>query len=176
MNKLVPLSAVLGVALVSNASIWEVDFAEGLMNGGSQVPPNNSVAKGGELGVGITYNDVSNYLDLSLAYGLFGWPQLEAQFTSAEIRVGAPGETGPVVLTLNGMHTAFGLSRGFFLGGTTISEANESLLLAGRLYINVSSQKYPTGEIRGQLVVVPEPGTWALLAAGLGGLLWLRRK
>jgi CHRD domain/PEP-CTERM motif len=35
-------------------------------------------------------------------------------------------------------------------------------------YLNVSTTAYPDGELRGQLAPVPEPGTYALMAIGVG--------
>jgi hypothetical protein len=50
------------------------------------------------------------------------------------------------------------------LSGFTI-EQQEAQLLAGKWYINVHSSFLPTGEIRGQLVPVPEPRTYGMVAA-----------
>ena len=43
-------------------------------------------------------------------------------------------------------------------------------LVNGNIYVNVHTQQYPGGEVRGQfaqLVPIPEPGSWLLLAGGL---------
>ena len=40
-------------------------------------------------------------------------------------------------------------------------------ILAGRSYINFHTVQFGAGEIRGQLTVIPEPGTLALAATGL---------
>ncbi len=55
-------------------------------------------------------------------------------------------------------------------GGTTASAeaALAAAIASGRAYLNVHSSVFGGGEIRGFLVPVPEPGTFALL--GLGGL------
>ena len=51
-------------------------------------------------------------------------------------------------------------------------------LMNGLHYVNIHSQpNYPGGEIRGQIVLVPEPGSLAFAGLGLGAfLLALRRK
>ena len=58
-------------------------------------------------------------------------------------------------------------------GGTTA--AAEAALFAGiqegRAYLNVHSSVFQGGEIRGFLVLVPEPSTALLFGAGLAGLL-----
>lgn len=44
-------------------------------------------------------------------------------------------------------------------------------------YINLRSNVYPSGEIRGQIVLIPEPSSIALVALGsLGGFLVIRRR
>lgn len=49
-------------------------------------------------------------------------------------------------------------------------------LLNGLLYINVHTSDHGGGEIRGQILRLPEPGSMALLALGLVGLLGMRKR
>jgi hypothetical protein len=65
-------------------------------------------------------------------------------------------------------------------GGTVRGAASALVdaINANQAYVNVHTTAYPNGEIRGFLVAapVPEPAEWALLAGGLGALLWTGRR
>ena len=57
--------------------------------------------------------------------------------------------------------------------GGTVAGAEAALeagLLAGETYINIHTQQFPGGEIRGFLSAVPEPATWAMMLLGFAGL------
>ncbi|SFD99036.1 CHRD domain-containing protein [Nitrosomonas sp. Nm166] len=63
--------------------------------------------------------------------------------------------------------------------GGTVSSAFSTLLSgldAEMAYFNVHTDLFPGGEIRGQLALVPEPESYALLLAGLGVLTIFARR
>ena len=67
-------------------------------------------------------------------------------------------------------------SSGGLTGTITITEGDEPALLADRFYINVHTAENGAGEIRGQLVVVPEPANLAIaMALGLFLIQGVRR-
>ena len=41
-------------------------------------------------------------------------------------------------------------------------------LTTGQAYLNIHSQQFPGGEIRGNFALVPEPATWAMMIIGFG--------
>lgn len=47
---------------------------------------------------------------------------------------------------------------------------------AGQAYLNIHTASFPTGEIRGYLVAIPEPSTLALFGFGLLGLGFMARR
>lgn len=135
---------------------------------------------GGEVGVGISYDDVANVLTLSIGWGSGnGFVNLTGTATGGHIH-------GPTISTgtdsfLENTNVKYPLdslagwnssaSAGGFIGTVSIAQDDEALLLAGRFYINIHTDTpglNPSGEIRGNLVPVPEPQTYALVLAGLG--------
>ena len=62
------------------------------------------------------------------------------------------------------------------IGSTTISGAQATDLLAGLWYINIHTDAFPGGEIRGQVNVVPVPAAVWLFGSGLLGLVGVARR
>lgn len=108
--------------------------------------------------------------------------------SAAHIHGPAPaGMNAGVLYNLGGPVIPLGSTAGAISGnvnlvpnpnGTTFSVAQQMAdLNNGLWYINIHNATFPGGEIRGQILLVPEPATWALGGLGLLGLLvWKRRK
>jgi len=77
--------------------------------------------------------------------------------------IGAPGDGFPGSLG--------------YIGALTLTSQQINDLESGLWYVNFTSSTYPDGEIRGQILSVPEPSVLALLGLGISSMgVWCRRK
>jgi hypothetical protein len=157
-------TAVLLVARVASAQ----STFQALLSGANEVPPNGSPASGFGtvvLNAGQTQITVDE-----------SWSGLTAPATASHIHgPGAPGVNAGVIFGFTGVPsaTAGAIPEQVF----SITPAQVADLFNGLDYMNVHTATFPGGEIRGQLMLVPEPGVLALLGLGAAGIAWrLRRK
>ena len=108
----------------------------------------------------------TNTIEWSIVYSaLTGAPTMAHFHGPAE-----PGENAGPQVTLD--HTTNPI-----VGSTVITDEQETQLVNNLWYVNIHTEAYPAGEIRGQLVrVIPEPATAALLAGGALILLRTRHR
>lgn len=132
-SRLLATLAVLGFVAVSGQAL-----AAGLavtLAGTQEVPPNTSPAKGsGQITV-MPDGSVSGSITVS---GM--------NPTVAHIHDGAPGKNGPVIVKLDRTDGGFAVP-----AGTKFTEAQLADFNAGNTYVNVHSETFPPGEMRGQL-------------------------
>jgi hypothetical protein len=176
------LCLLLAASSASNAAIILFDLAG---TGGSGLrttnenPAASGTATGGELLGGITFDNVSNVLTINVGWGTAnGFTNLTGNATAGHLH-GAAGFAAnagvqyplDAVAGWNPSATAGG-----FNGTITILAADLPSLLGGQLYINVHTSANPGGEIRGNLVQVPEPSASVMGLATLGLLTQRRRR
>jgi len=192
MVKTIAVWVCLGFALELSAAIFDFDLqgqaGAGLLPG-NNVPPNSTGASGSANGP-IRYDDSNNQLTFDISFS-----NLSDVLVAAEIRGPADFSSNANVLYDLAPYTSgSGNTSGQFLSdpngqggvltlipnpsGSTYSIAEqENQLKSGLWYIEVhSSGTYSMGEIRGNLVAVPEPAQYATYTAlALGGLMICRR-
>lgn len=192
---LIPLVLVGGLATAPAAVLvfdLEGKAGAGLLPGNENHIPASSPTgtppgTGGEVGAGITFDDVTRILTINVAWGSGnGFTDLTGNATMAHIH-GVTADAPPTGFSQNAgvlynLHTETGWNNNAINGGifgttVTLSALHAAALLEGKLYINVHTSANGPGEIRGNLVLVPEPETCALGMLGVAGLFaWLRHR
>jgi CHRD domain len=177
--------AVLGCMFVTanaSAEILEFNFA---LDGSQVVPPNNSNAAGAAQLLLVDTDTQQFSIDLLVfGIGLDELAETGPNGTAVHIHSGAAGETGPIVVDLgflsnfavDGPGIRLSITDALFGGtqGALTSDPATNIedLLAGNLYVQVHTDDFPGGQIRGQ--IVPEPALLSMMA--IGGLVLVRRK
>ena len=130
------LAATAAIALAWPA-MAEVVNLKTSMNATNQVPPNSSKGTGT---LTATYDTASKKLSWKgTATGLSG------PATAAHFHAGEAGKNGGVVIPISGA------DQGSFEGSATLTDAQASDLMGGKLYVNVHTAANKGGEIRGQV-------------------------
>jgi CHRD domain len=121
--------------LIGSGSAFAVDLKVHLI-GAEETPPVTTSASGtGTIKIA-TDKSVTGTLKTS---GIDG--------TVAHIHVGAPGQSGPPIITLEkGADGAWSVP-----AGSKLTDEQYASFKAGNLYVNVHSAEHKPGEIRGQL-------------------------
>jgi len=156
ISKAVLCAVAIGWTSQAQAFVWNFNDQ---MDGLQEVPPNASPATGLITG---TYDDVTNMLDIQWTF-----ENLTSAQTNAHIHKGERGVAGGVVFPL-----PLG-SPGVFQA--TLTDAQELDLMSELYYINIHTQNFPSGEIRGQMVPVPEPACLAAIGVAIAALSRNRR-
>jgi hypothetical protein len=138
-----------------------------VLTGAQEVPPRATPATG--FGV-VVLNDAENQIDVSLQWSGLTTPTIDAH-------IHGPATPTQIAGVLIPLMPPTGATSGSLFRTVAINATNVARLKQGLLYFNVHSTMFPPGEIRGQIGVVPEPGSLAMLLPGLLPLgLALRRR
>ena len=135
-NMRIASGAVASAALlISSGSAFAVDLKVHLI-GAEETPPVTTSATGTGTITIAADKSVTGTLKTS---GIEG--------TVAHIHVGAPGQSGPPIITLEkGADGAWSVP-----AGSKLTDEQYASFKAGNLYVNVHSAEHKPGEIRGQL-------------------------
>lgn len=177
MQKITRLVAAVGVlAFVgsqASAATWQVDLlgraGPGLLAGNETGAVVGTPGTGGEVGSGITFDDVTKILSINIGWGSAAGHtgSLTGNVTGLHIHGPASFTTNAGVLVgLDGLPGFNNLANGGGFSNSTnvvLSATNEARLFNGQLYINVHTSTNGGGELRGNLIV-PEPAALTLLA------------
>lgn len=203
MNRLLGWMAV-GVALLSLTSACRAGTYAAFLSGPAESPPNASPGTGfAEIEFNLAAHSMHVHVNFSglVPLTVTGAPSgTTASHVHAATAV--PGTGTAIVATELPLFTGFptGVRSGTYdhtfdtslaatwnpafitahggtVGGPTGAEASfVASLDAGTAYLNIHTNAFPGGEIRGFLHAVPEPTSLALLSAGALGMFVIRRR
>jgi len=128
------LALVLACSTLVSANVLAQDLR---LTGDQEVPPNASTV----VGTGTIRVDADGNVSGTISAPLLKQPR------AAHIHLGAPGQSGPPIITLNGGDPGtWTVPEGAKLTPEQLQEYK-----AGHLYVNMHTEAYPGGELRTQL-------------------------
>jgi serralysin len=195
MNRLLLTGLVVAAGFVAQPAIAETQFMAIITH--DQEVTNPPIPNEGSSGIGFfVLNDAQNALSYDVTFTGLDLDGLQTpnnpndNVTRTHFHAAPSGQNGGIVfgqidpnndLDDRVLNPVTGRITGVWDGtegnGTTLA-AQLANLLAGNLYFNVHTSDHAGGEIRGQVRIIPEPGTWLLgiLGCTLGCLVWRRRR
>jgi hypothetical protein len=181
---------VAGLWLATATTVHADVLFSAQLSGAQEMVPNQSSATGS---ASLVLNDGQNALTYSISVTGLDFTGTQTASTldnllAAHIHAPAlPGINGPVVFGFFGtpfsetnpndvLVTPFAAGVGGTISGKwDLTEGNNTTLalqlpnlMSGLAYLNFHTVQFPGGEIRGQILRVPEPGTLGLIGVALG--------
>lgn len=157
------LTLVFGALPVSAEELSAEAFLDGLQ----MVPPNASPAFGSLVA---TLDDQTGAFTITTG----SYQDLLGGAANAQLRSGAAGDAGTFLFNLT-LDTP-GAATGTYSGGGVLTAPQIVDMIAGNTFVRISSSVFPGGELRGQIAIVPEPASIAMLAAGMVALVAIARR
>lgn len=110
------------------------------LKGANEVPPNASAGHGGMTAI---YRPATKVLEWRLSFGGLSGPVTWAYFHGPDGVGNDDAAIGPINAVSDGNPAR---------GGYTLTDQQAADLLAGRWYVNIRTEQFPGGEIRGPVV------------------------
>lgn len=165
------LAAAATLALAAPAQAGTFVFSTILSGAGEPVP--TSLATGASV---VSFDDAADTVTVLLSFAGLANSSPFGHIHCCTTTAGAGGSG--VALGFTPLPAA---TTGSYVNVFSLAPAAFDSLLAGatagKAYVNIHTPgTYGAGEIRGFLAPVPEPGTYALMLAGLGVLGWVAKR